>query len=147
MADLIKVHVTYDYSDGPGGEFLWAARINETTAKLDNIPFFTDDFTLGDLVEIDSENEIIGVIERVARTRHGTYEKAETGDDERLVQWLAVRDYLLRYDIHSESATPGFFAVAVPNDVSDEQLAVVFEACQVPLALMASEEDSAEVES
>lgn len=135
MADLIKVHVTYDDADGPGGESLWATRINATTAKLDNIPFFTDDFTLGDLVQIDSENEIVGVIERVARTRHGRYKKAR-GKEAQQTQWDTVRNHLEQYDIHAESAVPGFFAVAVPNDVSDAQLAVIFEACEVSLTLM-----------
>ena len=136
MGDLIKVHLTYDDSDGgPGGEFLWATRINATTAKLDNIPFFTEHFTLGDLVEIDAENEIVGVIERVARTRHGRYKKAK-GKQEQQAQWDAVRQHFQRYDIHVECALPGFFAVAVPNDISDEQLAVIFDSCEVSLRLI-----------
>ena len=44
--ELIKIHVTYD-GQNPAGEWLWAVRISPTTAKVDNIPFFTTAFTLG----------------------------------------------------------------------------------------------------
>ena len=133
MADFIKVHIARP--GGPGGESLWATRINATSAKLDNIPFGTEECTLGDVVEIDSRNEIIGVIERVARTRHGTYKKVN-GKDAQQTQWDKVRHHFERYDVHCESAVPGFFAVAVPNDVSNEQLTFIFGACAVPLTLL-----------
>ena len=115
MGNLIKVHLTYDDSaGGPGGEFLWAARINATTAKLDNIPFFTKDFTLGDLVEIDARNEIVGVIERVARTRHGRYKKAKR-KREQITQWDMVRQHFQRDDIHTEPAFLAFSRSPFPT--------------------------------
>ncbi len=70
----IKVHVTLDPPCGNiKGESLWATPISEDTAKLDNIPFYATHLSLGDLVRIDAEGEVLDVLEKAARSRHATY--------------------------------------------------------------------------
>jgi Domain of unknown function (DUF4265) len=39
-----------------GSESLWAERLSETVARLDNVPFFVRGFSCGDLVEVALDN-------------------------------------------------------------------------------------------
>lgn len=121
----IKVHWTYREQDGgPSGEFLWARRIGKDTAKIENIPFFAGGLALGDLVRIDDDNEIVEVLEHVARTCGIQY-----GDPDRLTREEAVQRYaeiktkLAEHDIHTEGIIPGLCSLSVPNDVDPDMLA------------------------
>lgn len=131
--DLIKIHVTYD-GQNPAGEWLWAKRVSSTSAKVDNIPFFTTWFTLGDLVEIDPQHEVLRVLERGARTRHAMYPKkgSKAAVHKR---YTRIKEHLKQYDIEVEGAVPGFLAMAVPLDVSDEELLSICLVCPVSLEL------------
>jgi Domain of unknown function (DUF4265) len=132
--EFIKIHVTYD-GQNPAGEWLWAVRISPTTAKVDNIPFFTTAFTLGDLVKIDRRHEVVRVLERGARTRHATYPKKGSEAAVRK-RYTRIKEYLKRYDVEVEGAFPGLLAMAVPLDVSDEELHTICLACPVSLEVL-----------
>ena len=132
--EFIKIHVTYD-GQNPAGEWLWAVRISPTTAKVDNIPFFTTAFTLGDLVKIDRRHEVVRVLERGARTRHATYPKKGSEATIRK-RYTRIKEYLNRYDVEVEGAFPGLLAMAVPLDVSDDDLHAICLACPVSLEVL-----------
>lgn len=132
MPEMIKVHLTFN-NPPPSGESLWAIGISNNTAKIDNIPFFTDDFTLGDLIEFDpfNNNEIIRVIEKGAKTYSGFYEPLK--DEEETVKlWKKIVSYLKEYDIKCEGAFPGMFRMSVPLDIDLEQLKSIFVTSQIP---------------
>jgi hypothetical protein len=136
IGEKIKVNISFD-DPKINGETPWAIRVNETTAKLDNIPWFTDEYSLGDLVEIDEKNEVVRLIEKVANTRHVLYDPMSEDKAHQRTEWNLIRKHLDRYDIHSESATPGFFSIAVPLDVTEEKLNQVIAECPVKLKLTA----------
>jgi hypothetical protein len=122
--DLIKVHYTYPDADtSASGESLWAVRLSKHFAKIDNIPFFVGDaFCLGDVVEIDDENEIVGV-----RTRSGLrtawVEYSARGSPAQVKKrYLAIRAHLTRHGIQLEGIQPGFLVLAVPPEVTADRL-------------------------
>jgi hypothetical protein len=117
-----------------GGEWLWATKINENTAKLENIPFLTIEYSLGDLVEFDENFEILRIVEKVARTRHITYNGK--GKKERIkTRYGKIRDKLLEHDIHCEGAFAGVASISVPVDITEKQLEdIVFGSGAILLA-------------
>jgi hypothetical protein len=54
QAKMVKVHVTFDDPDSVAGESMWA-KTTESPFELEiaNIPFFTEDIALGDIVRVD----------------------------------------------------------------------------------------------
>jgi hypothetical protein len=117
-----------------GRELLWATRINRRVVKVENIPLTTE-FTLGDLVEINEDREIVGVVERCGWTRHALFD-ADGTREEVWRRWQALWDHLWKYDIFIESVVPGFFAMAVPLDVDDGTLSAIAVASPVPFELL-----------
>jgi hypothetical protein len=135
--NLIKVHVTLDPANcgGAGGESLWARQIHATAAKLDNIPFFATHLGLGDLVRIDDQGEVLEVLEWATHTRRATY-PADGSPAAVRRRWAQVREHLASWDIHVEGMVPGVFSMAVPVDLTDEELEGILAACEVPLQLV-----------
>jgi hypothetical protein len=128
-AKMIKV------SADEGREWLWATRINRRVVKVENIPTFTSEFTLGDLVEINEDREIVGVVERCGWTYHGLFD-ADGTRDEVWRRWLALCDHLRKYDIFVDAVAPGIFSMAVPLDVDDGTLSAIAVASPVPFELL-----------
>ena len=60
-ADFIKIKLALDDPNGPAGESLWAQNLGGGFAKVDNLPFFTDLFTLGSVVAVDESGEVVAV--------------------------------------------------------------------------------------
>jgi hypothetical protein len=119
----------------PSQEWMWARRISKDTAKIDNIPFFVPDIGLGDLVKFDpSTNMIVQVIEKCSHTRHARFDFART-PEETLERWGKVREHLKGHDIHVEGMGKGYFSLAVPLDLDEEQLRGAVATCPVPLVL------------
>lgn len=123
QGNFIKVHVTYAGRE-PAGEWLWARPVGPKAAKVCNIPFGTRAFTLGDLVEIDEQNEIVRVLERGARTRHASYPR-EGSEEQVRERFATLRDRLGRFGIVVEGIDFGLVALAVPGEISDPGLATI----------------------
>jgi hypothetical protein len=132
-AGYTKVYIRINRKDkyDPATESFWARPITPTTVKVENIPFWTDAICCDDFVE-HRNGEIIGVLERAAWTYHAAYD-GEGSHDEILARWHIIWDHFKVHDIHVESACPGLFAMAVPRDVSPDQLMEIAIACPIPL--------------
>jgi hypothetical protein len=135
--DLIKVHYTYPDVDGSvSGESMWALRLSKHFAKIDNIPFFVGDaFCLGDVVEIDDENEIVGVRTRSGfRTAWAEYSaRGDTGQIKN--RYSAIREHLTRHGTQLEGIQPGLLVMAVPPEVTAARLELVCRRCRRRLRL------------
>jgi hypothetical protein len=130
----IRVPIINRGEDEPVMEHLWARPITPTTAKVLNIPFYTDSFCLGDLIE-HRGGEIIRVRERGARTYHAAYEVNSPEEAKSL--WPVLKDYLAEHDIRVERFYPGLFGMAVPVDISPERLMEIAQACPVTIECIA----------
>jgi hypothetical protein len=148
--NLIKVHVTFENAAAKGvqGESLWARRISHDTAKIDNVPFFAN-MALGDLVRFDPNdpcNEIVEILEHVARTRMVAYlapEEARTTPYEQIKErYGELRAKFQEYDIRTEGMQPGLMVISVPNDINDAQLRVLTD--QMDCELFSPEENEDE---
>ena len=135
MPQLIKICAKI-YVGKARTEWLWAKKISDNTAKVENIPFFVEDMTLGDLVEFDPKTHVIlRVIEKCGRTLHGHFDFAEY-EEETLQLWHQIKEHFGTYDIPLEAMSQGFFSLAVPLDLDDEQVLGVAVCCPVPVTLL-----------
>tara|TARA_Y100000034_G_C6893405_1_gene411437 strand:- start:1469 stop:1870 length:402 start_codon:yes stop_codon:yes gene_type:complete len=115
------------------GESMWATRISENSAKVCNIPIMTNEFTLGDLVEIDSENQVVGVLERGAYNMVCHYEASDA--DQVSERYKQLREYYQGFDIKVEGGVKGICMLSVPVDCDPKQLAQISKGCPVSVEL------------
>jgi hypothetical protein len=120
------IKVILKFKEG-AAESLWATPISDTIVKIENIPFLSQEFSLGDLVEINEDQEIIRIVEKGAFTYAGFWE-CEGDINE---AWTQLRDHFKKYDIKVEGGSgpsergPGFFSMAVPRDINTEALKTI----------------------
>lgn len=122
---FIKVHFTLENKDGPAGESVWALPIGKKYAKINNIPFFVDDVSIDDIVEIETNDqsfvkEFVKVISRGSHKYHVTYDPGEN-PDESLDHFRQLRDFLVKKRFKVEGAAVGFCAVAAPLEITEEK--------------------------
>jgi hypothetical protein len=129
-----KVHVKGGPAGNGGQESLWASAIGAETAFIENVPFVSDEVAWHDVVRLSPSGDVLEVLERLTRTRRGTYQAAEDRQ-EALEQWRAINDHFDQRGIVCESAVPGMFAMAVPTTVSDEELLDLYMKCPVKLGV------------
>lgn len=144
--NLIKVYLAYPSSlrHLAAGEYLWAMQISEKAAKIENIPFFSAQLALGDLVEIDQDRKVIKVLEHAARTRGLIYSDAKNETNEEITnRYTQIRERLEKYDITVEGVVPGRCSLSVPNDIDDEQLEVLADQLDAQLVVLDGEDDRA----
>lgn len=137
VGDEIKIQVTCP-EGGLADEFLWARWEGPGRARVRNVPFLTDAFSLGDLVEIDADHEVERVLERVARTRHATY-PADGSDAEVRERYALLTGYLGKFGIQVEGGIPGLLGMAVPLGLGESELAAICSGCVEPLDLIPAE--------
>lgn len=133
-----KVFAEFQTERGPARESLWAEAVGMDTARIQNIPFMTDQVAFQDLVRLDSGGKVLEILERTTRTRRVAYEAA-SDRQEAEHEFKAICDHLRQANIECESAVPGMFSMAVPLDVPDERLHELLEQCPVPLNRRLSE--------
>ena len=130
--------ITLRYEDTeqfPFGEILWAREVDFDLYKLDDIPFFSEDYGLGDFVVTDDNLTILECRERCSRTRHVRY-REESGLKESGDQQRRIRDFLKRTGIESDPNVGGYLSLAVPLDVDDDKLSLVLRSCDDALELV-----------
>lgn len=143
--NLIKVHYTRrDNQNGPAGESLWAIRLSPKYAKINNIPFFADGVCIDDIVEIDTENEILHVhTPSGKRTAYIRY-SAKGGLNLVQTRYNVIRRYMNRHKIGTEGMTPGFLVMAVPKEINEETLRNICERCPRRILLLKESDDHEE---
>jgi hypothetical protein len=120
---------------GVEGEWLWARVVGPGVAKIDNVPFGAVGLCLGDTVRFNDQMEILEVLERGARTRRALY--SNRGERKQVTRrWRRIKQHLAKWGIVAEGSVPGACSLAVPRDVSDDDLARIAAACPVALRLV-----------
>lgn len=132
---LIKVCVEVeDPETNCSHEWLWARPISEDTAKINNVPFFTKAFSLGDLVRFDRNFKVTEVLERGARTVELIYD-ADGNKAEVTQRFRKLATHLRSHEIHVEGMVEGLLVMAVPRGIDHEQLVKIADesgvACEV----------------
>ena len=122
----VTVHIARDWT-----ERLWARRVGPDTARIDCIPHYARDVTLGSLVKLDPEGNVLYVLEKTGRNAYGEYAVRPTDNLEEL--YGAIRDYLAEHDIPTVGYAKGKLAMSVPNDISPGRLEQILAACPVPV--------------
>jgi hypothetical protein len=123
-----KVFVAVPTKRGPTRESLWAEVVGPDTARIQNIPFLTDKVGFHDIVRLDELGNVLEILERTTRTRWARYDPApDRQQAER--GYKETCDYLRQSNIECESAVPGMFSMAVPQDVSDLDLVALCQGC------------------
>jgi hypothetical protein len=131
-----KVFVPIQTKYGPTRELLWARQTSKNTVQITNIPFFTDAIAFNDIVRVNTSGEVVEVLKSCTRTRHATYLTA-SDREEAYREWKAICDHLARFAIDSESPVPGLFSMAVPPDVTDDDLDDICDNCPIRVELYA----------
>ena len=135
---MVKVWIDLGEDGGPARKWLWATAISERVVKIENIPFFTTLFMLGDLVAMTEEKEITRIIECCGRTRQGRY-VGDGSPEEVNDRWQMLKAFLHTDDIPIKGMGYGLFSMAGPRDVNDDALAEMAVASPVPFNLLAVE--------
>jgi hypothetical protein len=130
---LCKVFVKVTMGNQTYTEFMWAHQVSPTTARITNIPFYTDQVGYEDIVRVGINGEVVEVLERATRTRCSSYEP-EVGEEAIKLQWKSINDHFEKLNILCESAIAGVFSMAVPLDMSDDALRELVGSCPVKLA-------------
>ncbi|HUG91909.1 MAG TPA: DUF4265 domain-containing protein [Planctomycetaceae bacterium] len=115
-------------------ETLWARRVGPDTARIDCIPRYARDVTLGSLVKLDSRGHVLYVLEKTGRNAYGEY--AVTPDVALEDLYGTIRDHLAEHDIPTVGYAPGKVAMSVPNDISPGRLEELLAACPVPVKVV-----------
>lgn len=132
--NLIKVRVTFnDPPPGcPAGEYLWAKRVGQNTAKIDSIPYATAKVAKGDLVQITSRREVTMVLESTTRTRLLRYANPmKMSVKEAQDKLVKLKEELQKHDIESDGKYLGMCSIAVPRDMKDTELEKLAEQLEV----------------
>lgn len=113
---MIKVRIAAD-----GCERLWARRLEDGTARLCNCPL-SGGYAIGDVVQLDSANNVTGVVQSENVTVILSYWAG--GADEDLGQriFLTLALALERLGCEVEGARPGMAIVCVPRGLPFEKL-------------------------
>lgn len=109
---MMKVHINLEASSaGIGGESLWADDLGDGRAKVDNVPFFVDLFSLGSVVVVDEDSEVVGV-ESHAYAANGIVGFSEGADED---EYQSLMKALEGQGIAVERARPLAFVCAIPE--------------------------------
>jgi len=119
---LIKVHFTLKDQSGPAGESVWATPIGKKYAKINNIPFFVDNVSINDIVEIKTNSdsyikEFVNLVSRGSRKSLASYHIGEN-HEETVSNFTDLRDYIVAQNCMIEGASPGFCVVAFPVETT-----------------------------
>ena len=120
----VTVRIARDWT-----ETLWARQIGPDTARIDCIPRYAPDVTLGSLVKLDGERNVLYVLEHTGRNAYGEYAVGPTENLEEL--YGTIRDYLADHDIPAVGYASGKVAMSVPDDISPGQLDELLAKCPV----------------
>jgi Domain of unknown function (DUF4265) len=115
-------------------ETLWARQVGPDTARIDCIPRYARDVTLGSLVKLDEQRNVLYVLEHTGRNAYGEYAVPAGARIGELYE--TIRDYLASYDIPVVGYEPGKVAMSVPDDVAPARLSEILAACPVPVKVM-----------
>lgn len=127
---LIKIHFTLDIEDGPGGESVWATPIGKKYAKIQNIPFFVEDVSIDDIVEIQQmEDTIPEFVRLVTRATCRVFYKYNVDEvyETTVKNYGELAEYLKSNEGRSESATPGFAIAAFPLSKTQEEIVQIMQ--------------------
>jgi hypothetical protein len=133
IGEEIKVHIV---QNGKGRESLWAEYLGDNKVKILNIPFVVNTINLYDIVEINDEKKITGVISSTMKTYYIKWEPSLLAEEIKF-QWKQICEYLNKNDkIHKESAYAGFFSIAVPNKIRKQRFFDFLQKSPVKLTIM-----------
>lgn len=103
-------------------EWMWASRVNDSTFKIDNIPFFAKSISCGDIVAAEQTNTGLIFRELVQPSGHSTVRvivhRGDRNDDRLRAVVDDVRQTLRAMGCSAElSHIPNLIAVDVPPEV------------------------------
>jgi hypothetical protein len=124
----VTVQIARDWT-----EKLWARRVGPDTARIDCIPRYARDVTLGSLVRLDGDGNVLWVLEKTGRNAYGEYAVEDPAKLEEL--YGTIHDYLAEHDIPAVGYAPGKLAMSVPNDITPGRLEELLAACPVPVTV------------
>jgi hypothetical protein len=107
----------------PTREWIWAEQIDADLAQLWNIPTFTEDYRIGDVVRIDADYEAGEVL--VRQTGPTCFARYDASGDNAAVRarQRRLREYFEAHEVAVEGFVPGCLVLAIPASMGDEELA------------------------
>ncbi len=133
--NLMRVRFKLNPKDkGPAGETCWALEIDNDLAEIQNIPFFADKVSLGDIVTFvrgdDPEEipEVTGIHKKVTKKFYVRY---NVGSNEETAKqhYRDIVMHMAKYKCRVEGAIPGMACVAAPLRMRNAKLEQMFEEC------------------
>lgn len=134
-----KLHVTLDPEPhGPAGESLWASVVGPGRVKVENIPFYTNEIAMGDIVECDDEGNYLRVVEPGGYwTVQGVAECSayEDGKEACLTMKRYFRDCGIENETawHPDHPHEWLFSLSVPYEIDHEQLQAIAAGSPTPI--------------
>ena len=118
----------------------WGIPVSFDTARIANIPVFTDEVAYRDLVRVSPNGDFMEVLERLTRTRRAKYVAAANRKDAER-QWQKISKHFEDNGVECELAAPGLFMMAVSGNVTDERFLELWKQSPIPLQAMDGSSD------
>jgi hypothetical protein len=133
----IKIHVSLppQEHDGLEGESVWAIKKGIDIAQIDNIPFFVN-LGLNDIVRFkifNGINEYVETITKSTNTIGVTWHPSDDNEEKTKEEWLYISDYFRSHELPYESFKLGIFVIAVPIDITDDNILEIINNCDIEL--------------
>jgi hypothetical protein len=110
-------------------EWLWCRPIDDKLLEVCNVPFFADEPSFHDVIQVTGEGPFYDfdkVVEHITQPLFMRYEVSD--NDEELLQRFRVFCQSCReHEFNPEGCQKGLVVVAVPWDTKEKSLAVVLE--------------------
>jgi hypothetical protein len=104
-------------------EKLWATPVSDKVVRLENIPYYRDEFGFGDLVSITGCGQIEQVVQCNGQTRHWQLESAD--------HWPALAAYLEGHNIPAELHYGERFGMVLPLATSVHREMAILDGSRV----------------
>jgi len=130
---FVKVGVSIPNSNG--SEWLWCEPLGESLLKVCNVPFFVDEPSINDVIEVLPENPEQGfyrfdrVVEHVTEPLFFCYQ-TDVSDEVLKERFKVFWEACDKHDFRVESFMRGYVVVAVPWGKAEESKRAILESAE-----------------
>ena len=132
--NLIRVLFRLNHKDGgPSSETCWAIKIADDLAEIQNIPFYANKVSLGDIVTLEQDDpkdfpRVTGIHKKVTKKFYVRYHVG-LDDETTKENYGNIVVHMANYKCRVEGAIPGLACIAAPIRMRNAKLDEMFEEC------------------
>lgn len=119
--EAMKIHISFEDNDFIRGESVWAIKLNNKWARINSVPFFSEEVGYEDIVEYGWETSTLAEFKKVIVKKTKSWGVKWTPTFEKETEWSTIKTHLRYEELHFESVIAGMLVIALPSDKTDEE--------------------------